>query len=111
MADIEKVNIPEEPATVFLSTPPFSSPDPATDGLRMVPVVDDGPEHPGWGDPTEAAEMKASDWVSEIENAADQDALDAVLSAYAETGKDYKTVGEAAEKKQAELDAAQGDDN
>lgn len=110
MADMEKVSVPEEPPVVFLTTPPFSSPDPATDGLRMIPV-DDGPEHPGWDNPEEAAEMKAADWVTEIENAADQDALDALLSAYADTGKDYKTVSEAAEKKQAELDAAQGADN
>ncbi len=29
-----------EPAEIVLGTPPFSSPDPATDGLKMLPLTD-----------------------------------------------------------------------
>lgn len=97
MSDMEPV------AIQTLTTPPFSSNDPATEGLRMIPVDDSTDEHE-WADPAEAAELKAADWVSEIEAADSQDALDEVLTAYAATGKDYSTVSAAAEKKQADLD-------
>lgn len=103
MADMEPVNEPQ--AVQYLTTPAFSSPDPATEGLRMIPVNDDE-GHATWEDPAEAEELKAADWVTEINNASDQEGLDSVLEAFAATGKDYKTVTEAAEKKQADLDAS-----
>ena len=135
MADMEPVFSETEPMQV-LSTPAFSSNDPATEGLRMVPIDDNPPaddfaesdvedpdenqgdpeadptirvpEIPAEGDEgdTEAdSNKKAGEWVSEIEAAQDQDALDAVLTRYDATGKDFKTVSEAADARQAALDA------
>jgi hypothetical protein len=100
----ESFPVSDEPEAVqYLTTPAFSSNDPATEGLRMIPVNDET-DDPDWADPAVAAEKKAADWVSEIEGADSQDALDELLNAYAETGKDYSTVTAAAEKKQADLD-------
>jgi hypothetical protein len=132
MTDMEPVQI--------LSTPPFSSNDPATDGLKMVPI-DDNPEADDFpveelteeeikaGEPVEPryvpiedtagvgegeppagengdANLKAGEWVAEIEATTTQEELDAVLSRYDATGKTFATVTAAAEAKQAEIDAA-----
>jgi len=96
MADMQPVQ--------FVSTPAYSSPDGEGEGLVMT-AIDDAPDAPSWDDPDGAGEMKAADWVTAIEGAEDQESLDKVLEAYAETGKDYKTVAEAAEAKQEALDA------
>jgi hypothetical protein len=132
MTDMEPVQI--------LSTPPFSSNDPVTDGLRMLPIDDNPPaddfeveelteeeiaagEAPepripegageaagqtpanGNGNGEGDAALKAGDWVAEIEAAQDQEALDAILSRYEATGKNFSTVNAAAEARQAALDA------
>jgi len=124
MADMEPVQI--------LSTPPFSSNDPATEGLKMVPVDDNPPaddheesdiedadesdEDPSVRIPAPSeqeeegstegdADKKAGEWVAEINAAQDQDALDAVLTRYDATGKDFKSVADAADARQDALNS------
>lgn len=128
MADMEPVYTEENQPVQVLSTPPFSSNDPATDGLKMVPIddnppADDFPESDIDDDddtlvvdprvPDEAEEgasteddanKKAAEWVAEIKATETQEALDAVLARYEATGKDFTTVAEAAEARQDDLD-------
>jgi len=133
MTDMEPVFSDAQPVQV-LSTPAFSSNDPETEGLRMVPIDDNPPaedfeesdiddsETPDPDDPEadptirvpdaeEGAEdtteddssKKAGEWVSEIEAAQDQDALDSILTRYDATGKDFKSVADAADARQDAL--------
>jgi hypothetical protein len=97
---------------VLISTPPYSSDDPASEGLKMVPIIDDSgddvdhPESDISDEDTDdlSGDLKAGEWVQRIDAAQDQDALDAVLEAYGDSGKDFKTVEEAADRRQKEID-------
>jgi hypothetical protein len=51
-----------------------------------------------------SADKKAGDWIADVEGAEGADALEDVKAQYEESGADFKTVSEAIEKKQAELD-------
>lgn len=112
--DIE--NMAREP--IRMGTPPFSSPDPATDGVRMLPL-EGGHGSVGTtlvGDENSADSgddkgMKAADWKKEVEEAANQETLDEIATRYDESGADYATVKSAIEKRQEELDAAGDDGN
>jgi hypothetical protein len=88
----------------FLTTPGYSSDDPATEGLVMI-AVDDVPTKGETGASTDPADRKAADWVDAVEAAQDQDALDAISQQYEDSGKDLSTVDKAIEKRQDELDA------
>jgi hypothetical protein len=129
MAEIQPTDLSgepvEPPAVIQLSTPAFSSPDPATDGLRMIPIVDEAAaqedesvragditaleEEEGVGvqsQSTDDSEKTAAQWVAEINATNSQQELDAVLERYGDTGKDYKTVDDAADAKQQAIDNA-----
>lgn len=155
--DIE--NMAREP--IRMGTPPFSSPDPATDGVRMLPLEgghgsvgttlvgdenssdsgDDysklspaelkelaeerGLEVKGTGangnvkkvdlvsalQQDDTKDMKAADWKKEIEEAADQDALDEIATRYDDSGASYTTVKAAIEKRQEEFNASDDDND
>ncbi len=124
MADMEPVT--------FLTTPPYSSPEGEGEGLKMVPI-DDEPElvtaeqqeaakeiaegaaeveaqaakEQAEAEEAAAAEStkRAGEWVAEINAAQNQEALDAVLEQYADSGSEFKTVNDAADARQAALDA------
>lgn len=95
MSEIE----PQEPQAVLtLTTPAFSSNDPATEGLLMIPV-DDSPESEF--DPSEAADFKAGDWKNAVNDADNAEALAEVVSAYEASGADFSSVKDAIAKKQS----------
>jgi hypothetical protein len=106
-----------EMSPVVMGTPPFSSPDPATDGVRMVPLHNQTTDKTAAEAADEAAaasdeDKKAADWKNEIENAATEEELQAISDRYDESGADYKTVDEAFDKRAAEITAlAEGSDN
>jgi hypothetical protein len=50
-----------------------------------------------------ASEMRAADWVDEVNQADSLDELDDILNRYADSGADYKSVEDAVEKKRATL--------
>jgi hypothetical protein len=134
MADMEPVFSDAQPVQV-LSTPGFSSNDPETEGLRMIPIDDNPPaedfedsdvedadenlddpeadptirvpdaEEDAEADAEADSSKKAGEWVSEIEAAQDQDALDSILTRYDATGKDFKSVADAADARQEALNA------
>lgn len=54
-------------------------------------------------------DMKAAEWVEEVESAEDADALAAIRERYGASGATFSTVDEAFEKKQAEFDTSAGD--
>lgn len=153
MEDQEAVMEGRTEATV-LGPPPFSSPDPASEARRMLPVEDGTSAHQAALDAEavrtegdyskldpkalkaladerglevegtgksgnvtkadfiaalhedDAKDMKASDWKAEIDAAQDQDALDAVAQRYYDAGATYKTVEDAIDRKQGEIDNA-----
>jgi hypothetical protein len=92
-----------------LSTPSFSSPNPETDALKMLPVEDGTSAHVASLEAHalraagNAAEMKAGDFKDQVEAATTQEELDTVANLYAESGKDFSTVEAAIEKKQSEI--------
>lgn len=103
-----------EVTPIVLGMPPFSSPNPATDGIKMIPIEDGTSGDPG--NPSDeavaAAEeqgveqdkaLKASEWVALVNDADDQDALDNIAQRYEASGADFKTVDEAINEKQDEL--------
>lgn len=132
----------------YLGPAPYSSPDPATDGLRLVPLEDGIGAHQGaleaqagreaavTGDyesmkaaqlkalvadrgleadgnkkadyidalmADDASDMKASDFIQQINSAQDQDELDAAVALYEAQDRTLKSVEDAVEKKQTEL--------
>lgn len=94
-----------EMSPIRFDCPPFSSPDPATSGL--LPLGDAATGGSSNAAPEEAvdpADKKAADWIDEVKSASSQDALDAVVQAYEDSGADYKTVADAIEAKQNEID-------
>jgi hypothetical protein len=106
-----------EMARVVLGPPAFSSNRPHTDAVKSLVEVDqDGNYAPTHEDAAKAAagdrrdeadaKMKAGDWKDEVEAASTQDDLDAVAQRYADSGADFKTVEDAIEKRQADLDSA-----
>jgi hypothetical protein len=95
-----------EAEPVVLSTAPYSSPDPETDGIRMVPLDDQtstsaaGAEKSGDADDKN---MKAGEWKDLVDEAQDSEALSAVEQRYLDAEADFKTVEDAIEKKREEL--------
>lgn len=98
MSDIEPVEIP---AVQYLTTPAFSSNDPATEGLRMIPVSDDDASEQDWADPAEASELKAADWVAAFGEIGNEDDFKEAVAAFKATGKSWSTVNDAIEKREA----------
>ena len=95
---------------IVLGPAPFSSPDPETDGIRMLPLEDGSSASEEAsvlsGD---AKEMKAADFKAAVEGAQTQEELDAVQEVYDASGKEYSTVDDAFAKRQEELnEAAEG---
>jgi hypothetical protein len=101
--DQEKIAMAEmEP--VVLGHIPFSSNDPRTERVKFEPLEDQQARMSASGDTSATNEdKKAADWKAEVEAASSQDELDAVVASYADTGAEYKTVEDAIEKKQAEI--------
>lgn len=103
----------EKKTFVVIGPPAFASPDPETMknsmflGTQPRKVVDVGSSP---ASDTPAADKKAGEWIEEVDATTNQDELDAVGQEYAESGANFKTVADAIEKKQAELDADSGDD-
>lgn len=97
--DDQEAIMAKEFEPVVFGPPPFSSPDPETDGIRMEPVS---------GSVAELADedKKAGDWVDAVKAAGTQEDLDAVAERYSESGADFKSVNDAIEKKQDELNEA-----
>lgn len=140
-----------EAPVMYLTTPPFSSPDPATDGLRMIAVEDENSAHQAALDASgardaatagdydsmkssdlknlvadrglesegnkkadyiaalqadDAADMKASDFIAQINQAETQDELDAAVALYEAQDRELVSVEAAVEKKQNELNDA-----
>lgn len=108
-----------EMAPIVLGPAPYSSPDPATDGIRMLPL-EEGSSGSGGETATEvseeeAKEMKASEWKEKVAATTSLEELEAVADAYANSGSEYSTVDDAILKQEEELKAAaeggSGDDN
>ena len=102
---------------IVLGPAPFSSPDPETDGIRMLPLEDGTSAASAANEAAklreDAKDMKAADFKEAVEAAQTQEELDAVQEAYDESGKEYSTVDDAITKRQEELTAAEaeGDGN
>lgn len=106
LEDQEAIEMAEmEP--IVLGHPPFSSDNPRTDGVRMLPLEDGTSASQARAEAAEASseEMKAKDWKAEVEKADSQEALDEIVNRYEDSGAVYKTVEEAIEKKQDELNS------
>lgn len=84
-----------------IGTPPFSSPNPETEGLNMVPVTDD--VTPEMALPSDTSEWKAKDFTARVKDASSEEQLAEAEKLYKDSGKDYSTVGEAIDKRRQEL--------
>jgi hypothetical protein len=91
---------------IKISTPPFSSPDPATDGLRMKPLLEDEAAMEAAEAEVADEDKNSDDWKKAVKAATTQEELDAVADRYANSGKDYTSVDDTIEKKQTEIDEA-----
>lgn len=95
---------------VVMGPPAFGSPDPDT--MKGSMFLGTQPrtvtEVSGASEKSSEGKKKAADWIGEVEATDSQDGLDAVANDYAASGADFKTVAEAIEKKQSELDANDG---
>ena len=108
-----------EMAPIVLGPAPYSSPDPATDGIRMLPLEQgssgDGGEAVTEVSEEEAKEMKAADWKEKVTATTTLEELEAVADAYANSGSEYSTVDDAILKHEEELKTAaeggSGDDD
>jgi hypothetical protein len=119
MEDQEAIAAGEQTVSV-VTTPPFSSPDPETDALKMEIVDADVTAYQAReemaaaplvtatvGTPTDVADFKAADFKARVEAATTQEELDAAAELYANSGKEFATVEAAVEKKQSEIDEAE----
>jgi hypothetical protein len=100
---------------IVLGPAPYSSPDPETDGIKMLPLEEgtsgvttpEGPEGVTVGvttaSPEEDADKRAADWKAEIESAMTQDELDAIRARYDASGADFSTVEDAFDSRSAEI--------
>ena len=104
-----------EMTPVVMGTPPFSSPEPETDGQRMLPLEDqttaevpEGVELPE-GTPTAdlASAETAGDFKALIAAATTEEELDAIQAAYDDSGKDFTTVEDALDAKRAALEESE----
>lgn len=95
-----------EMTPVYVSTPPFSSPDPRTDGIRMQ-LVDEADTSAAAAKEAAASsedkDLKAQDWKDQIEAAEDTESLDALAQRYEASGADFSTVQAAFDKKYEDL--------
>lgn len=101
---------------VVFGPPAYGSPDPATAGNTLLPLVDNPmatAEEPGAaegnGDAAAAKEPNdrlAGDWKAMIDACEDEDALEALQAEYEESDADFSTVEDAFDKKAEELAAA-----
>lgn len=101
---------------IKIGTPPFSSPDPATEGKRMVPILDDVTGEQGHEmSSADPSQWKANDFKTQVSAATTDEELDAVEQQYLDSGKDYSSVETAVEKRREELaeeaKTADDDDN
>lgn len=88
-----------EMGKVVVGIPPFSSPQPHTDGHRMVSVGGGTAEAQASAD----EDKSAADWKDEIDKATTVEEVDAIATRYEDSGADFKTVDQALDKKTAEL--------
>jgi hypothetical protein len=108
----------KEPARIELGPPAFSSNRPHTDAIKSLAEVDrnEAGEANIPATHEEAAarasqsrsavtdeEMKATDWVDQIKAAQTPEQLSEIETRYLDADKDYSTVNDAFEKKQAEF--------
>jgi hypothetical protein len=110
MADMEPYKPPA--AVMVVTTPPFEGEHGGDEAMMtLVPIEDTQPEQ----EQAEAqarqqaateddAQLKAADWIALVEQAETQDELDAVASRYEDSGSSFKTVEDAIDKRQGELD-------
>lgn len=97
-------NMEAEP--IVLGPGPYSSPDPETDGIRMLPLEDQGSGGTvGMAAEMEAAsatsdkDLNAGQWKDLVEAAESEEELDAVEQRYLDAEADYSTVESAIEAK------------
>lgn len=145
----------EEFEHTVMGTPPFSSPDPVTDSIKMLPLEDGTSAHQASLEAAEirdattaqnynslkadelkslvaergletegnkkadlvaalqsddAADMKASDFIERVKAAQTQDELDEVGALYDAQDRELKSVENAIDKRQSELDNPPEDD-
>lgn len=94
---------------IQMGTPPFSSPDPETDGVRMLPLeAGHGSaghdEFAAFSFGEEPKNVKAKDFITAIKSAESEDQLDQIEEFYGRReGEPLSTVEEALEAKRAAL--------
>lgn len=101
----------EKKTFVVVGPPAFASPDPET--MKHSMFLGTQPRHVvnlGTQSDTPSGDKKAGEWIEEVDATTTQDELDAVAQDYSESGANFKTVADAIEKKQSELDADSGDE-
>jgi hypothetical protein len=94
---------------VTLGMPPFSSPDPGTDGIQMVPLTGGTEEQQqaAAADAVPDEEKKAGDWVDVVKAAPSSEALDEVEERYSNSPADFKSVDDAIDRRRTELEEAE----
>lgn len=96
---------------VVVGIPPFSSPDPGTDGIRMMSLTEEGPAAEAQkaqaakaeADAVPDEDKKATDWKAVVEAAQTEDELSEVEDRYNESGADFKSVDDAIEKRLGQI--------
>jgi hypothetical protein len=80
---------------IVVGPPPYSSPDPATEGNQMIPLDQGTSGEHGDASDFDPEDANASEWVDAVNSASSQEELDDLKNQYKESGANYKTVKDA----------------